>query len=70
MKWRYDFTLNETQNAIMEYLTEELGNSARFISYGKIGKKVGKSRHSVRYSIDILVSRNYLRIENRKLAIV
>ena len=44
MKWRYDFTLNETQNAIMEYLTEELGNSARFISYGKIGKKVGKSR--------------------------
>ena len=70
MEWKYDITLNKTQNDIMKYLTKELGSSSRFISYGKIGKEVGKSRHSVRYSIDILVSRNYLRIENRKLAIV
>lgn len=68
MEWRYDLKLNETQNDIMKYLTEKLANGAKFISYGIIGKEVGRSRHSVRYSIDILVARGYLVITaDRKL---
>lgn len=70
MEWRYDLKLNKTQNDIMEYLTVALADGAKYISYGNIGKKVGRSRHSVGYSIEILVKRGYLIITaDRKLDI-
>lgn len=67
MKWEYDHTLNPTLNAIMEYLSEELAEGGKFVSYVKIGRKVHKSKQSIRYSIRILQYRGYLYVQNGEM---
>lgn len=64
-----DGELNKTMNKVMKYLFEELKEGAKFVSYGKIAKKIGKSRHSVKYSIDRLRRMDMLRIIDGKLSL-
>ena len=64
-----DGELNKTMVKIMNYLREEPADGAKFVSYSLIAQKVGKSRHSVRYSINKLVSMDMLRIIDGELSL-
>lgn len=67
-----DYDLNPTMRNIMEFLSEELKNGAKFISYQKIGQSLSprRSRHTVCYSIDKLCKMGKLRIVNGKLSLI
>lgn len=64
-----DGELNKTMSKIMDYLRVELKDGAKYVSYKDIARKVGKSRHSVRYSIEKLLRMDMLRIVEGKLSL-
>lgn len=65
---KYD-DLNETMRRIMDYLTIELADGAKFVHYKVIAEEVERSYHSVKYSIERLRRMGKLRIEDGKLAL-
>ena len=67
MCWENDNRLNDTLNAIMEYLCEELSDGGKFVSYTTIGKKVHRSKQSIRYSMRKLQLLGYVCFEDNKI---
>ena len=65
-------TWNPTMRSIMDYLNVELAHGAKFISYSKIGREIlpQRSKHAVRYSIEMLVRQGQLKIVNKKLSLI
>lgn len=64
-----DGELNKTMNKVMKYLFEELKDGAKYVPYGTIAQHIGRSRHSVKYSIDRLRRMDMLRIIDGKLSL-
>ena len=67
MLWEHDNRLNDTQNAIMEYLSKELSAGGKFVSYTKIGKEVHRSKQSIRYSMRKLQIMGYVYFYDNKM---
>ena len=67
MQWKYDTRLNGTLNAIMEYLSKELSDGGKFVSYTKIGREVGRSKQSIRYSMLKLQRMGYVYFSDDKI---
>lgn len=59
-----------TVDRVMEVLERELAHGAKFVSYRKIGKEIGKSWHSVQYSIDKLRAQGRIRVRDGKLSLI
>lgn len=64
-----DGELNRTMSKIMNYLFEELADGAKYVPYRTIAKEIGKSYHSVKYSIGRLMKMGMVFIEDGKLSL-
>lgn len=59
-----------TVDRVLAVLERELAHGAKFVSYRKIAKEIGKSWHSVQYSIDKLRAQGRIRVRDGKLSLI
>lgn len=63
--------MNATYNGVWKYLTENVPEDGRYISYLTIGAAVGKkSRHAVAYAVEKLCMQDKIRIYDRKIFVL
>ena len=62
--------MSDTMIRVMHFLRAELGDSSKYVSYAKIAKEVGKSRHAVAYAVERLKKEGKLRVYDGELMIV
>lgn len=62
--------MNVTTADILAFLNVELRDGAKFVSYALIAKKVGKSRHAVKYHVEKLKQLDLIRERDGKLELV
>lgn len=62
-------TKSDTQKQVLLYLREELGERSAYVSYGKIAKAIGKSRHAVAYAIEKLRLEGEIEIRDGELSV-
>ena len=60
----------KTRMDVLKYLSDLLGDREEYVSYGKIAKAIGKSRHAVAYAVERLRAEGKLRIFDGKLSVV
>ena len=60
--------MGTTMRRVWEHLSAILGDGeGRYVSYNKIAKEIGRSRHAISYSIERLRARGVLRILDGKM---
>ena len=66
-----DVELSRTQEKVMTYLRAELaGGKKKYVNYAVIAKKVGRTRSTVRYTVNRLIRLRLLQIIDGELALV
>ena len=62
--------MNITTADVLAFLSVQLQNGAKFVSYSAIAKKIGKSRHAVKYHVEKLKKLDFIRERDGKLELV
>lgn len=62
--------MNATYNGVWKYLTEQVPDDGKYISYLTIGAAVQKSRHAVAYAVEKLYRQQKVRIYDRKIYVL
>ena len=63
-------TMNATIKGVWKYLTENVPEDGRYISYATIRDIVGRSRHAVAYAVEKLIRMGKIRIYDKKIFIL
>lgn len=63
-------TMNATIKGVWKYLSDNVPEDGRYISYATIRDVVGKSRHAVAYAVEKLLRLGKIRIYDRKIYVL
>lgn len=63
-------TMNATIKGVWKYLSENVPEGGRYISYATMRDVVGKSRHAVAYAVEKLLRLGKIRIYDRKIYVL
>lgn len=70
MKSGERITMSATIKGVWKYLSDNVPEDGRYISYATIRDVVGKSRHAVAYAVEKLLRLGKIRIYDRKIYVL
>lgn len=69
MSSKYD-ELDTTAQRVYKYLSENIKNTPKFISYATIAQEVDRTRSSVAYAMGVLIRTRKVAIQDRKIYVL